>query len=209
MKNVAEFVGNDQTAVFYCKLPENGNQIFWGNVTRESRDKTDIAIFISPYLSFGDYDNSCDVERSNVRVFKGMFADTKNTDWFEIYGGYGSEGIAIPLSCENEEILDILESLEYSPCINDEDVSSLQIEMENEDWYNWIRRDFTDAIMKKFGLLDIDPDKNKLFEYYLQLKDENNLYYEVQMGGNGYIDVNQLVESIEVLPDWMNPEYFD
>ena len=63
-------------------------------------------LFIIPgYLQFGDYDNSCMVERSNKKVFLEEYENSPVV--YEVTGGYGSEGIALSiqelLNPDNEE----------------------------------------------------------------------------------------------------------
>ena len=157
-----------------------------------------------PLLSFGDYDNSCAVERANVRVFISEFSEFNGSLFHRVTGGYNSESIYIDITCTNMEIIETLNSLFEYPAINDEAVSEIKMEIEMESWDNYYKRDFLEAIQKKFDGWDIEcSDDNKLLELYHELKELTNTYFEVEAGGNGYIKIESLVDAIESIPDFI------
>lgn len=206
-----EICGNDYTNIYYLDEFKNQQTPHW-----RCENELDKHFLFSHYLSFGDYDNSCAVERSNVRVFEEMYADCKGKDWIKITGHYGWECIAVRLSSENTEIIETLKYLENYPCLDDQDVSLMEMEMENESWDNWIKDDLIKELKK------LDPnneniyneditDENKLMEYYNELKKRANEYFIVESGGNGYIDVEKLANyaNCDELANFLVFEYID
>ena len=162
----------------------------------------------SPFLSFGDYDNSCQVERSNVRIFKEMFPNHKDVKYFR--GAYGYEAICIDVLCEDQQIIETLNSLLNYPAINNEDCSLMEMEMEESDFNSWIEMDLRSAIIKKYNLCDIWIESDELFQYYNELKEQTNLYYEVQPGGAGWIDIERLIADLpENCPEKLKPVFYE
>ena len=202
-----ELLHNDYTAIFRI----DGNSQY--NLDRFYVEKTIAnntlghAYYIDRMLSFGDYDSSSDVERSNVRMFLKDFKDNKFVR--HIKGAYSSEMIAIDILCDDQEIIDTISSLAGYPALDDEDVSRINMEMEDENWDSWIKRDLVNAIVKKFDADDSDPDYDKLKELYHELKDKSNEYFIVEAGGSGYISVAALVDKIETAPECMKLEFDD
>lgn len=207
----SEVCGNDSTNIYYVNSDKH--QL---NKLDNWENELHVHYFFSPYLSFGDYDNSCAVERSNVRVFEQQFADCKNTDWVKITGGYGWECIAIRLSSTNEEIIETLQRLENYPAISDEDVSLMELEMEDEHWHLV----YKDAFIKGLKTLADNSDdiyneevlnEDDLRQYYETLKERSNTYFQVEAGGNGYIDIDRLIESADIkeVASFLKFEYID
>ena len=200
MNILTEIVGKDLTTL---RKPDMYN---WNKSNTEGIQPGE-CYFNSPLLSYGDYDNSCAVERSNVRLFLEEFKDHK--DVIVWHGGYGSTCILIDVLCEDEEIIEVLKSLENYPCINDEDVSMLEMEMEQEDWENWIKRDFLNAIEKHYKADSSEITDEELSNLYYRLKEETNTEYIVESGGNGYIDIDRLIKGLpEEAPTELNLEYW-
>ena len=65
METLKDFLGNDKTGVYHYS-PEYRNLF-------NSSFAGSFEVYSHPYLSFGDYDKSCHIERSNVRVFLDRF----------------------------------------------------------------------------------------------------------------------------------------
>jgi hypothetical protein len=194
-------VGNDSTTVRTLDGYNYSNRL-------ETISNKGEAYFCSPFLSYGDYDHSSAVERSNVRMFLKEFKD--HPDVRVKQGGYGWEAIFIDVLCTDTEIIEMLQSLENYPCINDEDVSNLEMEMEQESWENWIKSDFLQAIVKHYKADWEDADTDKLYTLYNELKESTNTYFEVEAGGNGYIDIKRLISGLpEQAPSFLKLEYWD
>ena len=176
------------------------------------------------YLSFGDYDNSCAIERANVKVLReahpgfesygfskwdqGQYLEynetTKFHEWVdilpeseivELYCGYGSTAIWIREDIDEEN--EYTTSLENYPCLDDDVVSEVEFEMEGEylkDCFSDIERHFPQATRDALELTGIETFDQ---ECYRAAMDKSNTYFEVQAGGNGYIDFERLAPYYE------------
>lgn len=202
---LSEVIYNDCTKVCKLDYPESSGYSKFsgtGNYTIEKiKENTDKGVFYYScrYLSFGDYDNSCQVERSNVREFLRIAKEENFTDYLHVSGMYSSESIYIDIMASNETIIEILNNLESYPAINDEDCSLLEHEILMEAFNNCYLRDFEEAINKKFGFDYSDITDNDAFYSFISgIMEDNNLYAEVESGGSGYYPVNDIVDCIEL-----------
>jgi hypothetical protein len=203
METLKDFLHNDFTA---CYLIEDNEQ----KLLSIDIDKAVIGqvYYFSPLLSFGDYDNSCDVERSNYRVFLEMFKDSPYVK--TISGWYGYSAIAIDIFCDNQEILETLSALENYPAIDDQDVSLVKNEIEEESWESYIKGDLLKAIEDHYSLDDIEIiEEDQFFQLYGKLCNDSNTYFEVEAGGIGYINIERLLTALpEELPPCLKGEIY-
>ena len=163
--------------------------------------------FAHNVLRYGDYDNSCHIERSNVRLFLETYAN--HPDVLHWTGLYGANVVLIDALCEDMEIINILEKLDTYPAIDDMDCSIIEHEIHMESWDIYIKNDFKDAIMKKYDLLDINISDEEFYVFYVDMLEKTNTYFEVEAGGNGYIDIDRLVRYLpENCPEILQPEYY-
>jgi tetratricopeptide (TPR) repeat protein len=96
-----------------------------------------------PYCTFGDYDNSTTMERSNARVMRERFP------WLvHVYGSHGSEMIGFLGKRENQnpDLIEAIESLESYPVLDESDESELRMERESEAWNDHGCRDFAEFL---------------------------------------------------------------
>jgi hypothetical protein len=189
----------------YFKSLEGSNS--WSNFTHSPQSWSDpVGYYISPLLSFGDYDNSCHIERSNLRVFKEMHADRENIDFIEIWGAYGSAAIAIKLDCTNTDILEALAALESYPCLDDQDATNLESEMINEALISYLP-DIQKKIDKQFNFDYSNPEEENFIAFIYSIMEENNIYGEIESGGVAYIDINKICDNLPAqMPSWYNGE---
>ena len=169
---------------------------------KETLKETDIFI-VSKYMQYGDYDNSCMVERSNYKLFLETYKEEKGV--FTIYGGYGSSGIAISirylLNPDNEEkaqsIIEVLNSLNDYPCIDDEDMSNMEYDAFLESLDSWAIKECSDLLSHQY-LIDVyDFDEDKLKSILLEANSMLNYpAYEIESGGGCYIDTKRLIEKV-------------
>jgi len=139
-----------------------------------------------PFCSYGDYDNSGSVERSNYRVFMEMFRSIDGI--YEVLSGWDGHSIMVDLEKlnENQEIIDVIAGLNDYPVIDEEDMCRIEMEMEKESWESWIRSDLEKAIINFVNDDDFEiPEDLDLWPIYLELKEKTNTYFEVEGGGNG------------------------
>ena len=190
METLNELLYNDMTNVKCLINGEHGNN--FDHYTEYNKEGE--RYYFSPYLQFGDHDNSCAVERSNYRVFMDEHKDSEFIK--DVSGWYGSSAIAVNLNCTDSEINDKLMSLLNYPCLNDDDVTMLELDMEKEYIDNFIEWDLGRLLKEKYEhYFDHEIlDKDKFIELWHECKDTNNTYFEVECGGNGYIDTKKLFE---------------
>lgn len=136
------------------------------------------------YIAFGDYDNSCAVERANVRWLEkeGLIELLER-------GSYGYEKAWI---ADNEENRELLEALNNYPCFDDGLVSEIEAEIESEylkDYARDLHDLLPDSVQKALEELDIDEID---YTCYRAACEEMNEYFIVESGGNGWIDFKKI-----------------
>lgn len=154
---------------------------------------------IPAYMSYGDYDNSCMVERSNRKIFLEEYREESGV--FTISGGYGSAGVAISfkwlLDPANEEraqsIIDLLNALSDYPCIDDEDMSNMEYDAFIESLNDWGIEDTKRALATKHRIIVNDYDQEKLKELILEIDRYGNPVYMIESGGSCYIDIDRMI----------------
>ena len=102
-------------------------------------------VFCPDYFGSGDYGGSL-CELSNLQTF---LEDFKSPGIFELYGGYGSSGLALDVRFITEEILEDLCALQSYPLRSEDHHSALEIEKEEEAWQSWAEPDFRSAVIKE------------------------------------------------------------
>lgn len=161
-------------------------------------------LFIVPdLLQFGDYDNSCMVERSNKKVFLEEYENSPIV--YEVTGGYGSEGIALSirelLNPDNEEtaqsIIDCLNGLSDYPCLDDETMSNMENDAFEESLNDWGISDAISALSRKLNIIVNDYDQEKMFDILLSAdRDLGYPSYVIESGGSCYIDIDRLISKL-------------
>lgn len=158
-------------------------------------------ICIPSVLSGGDYCNSGAVEYANYLEWQDMFADSHGVDWWTMYGGLDSYGIAILVDTDNQEIINALASLKDYPVINDEAIYQVEREWEQEAWESYLAKDFLSAIDRD---LDIDLDHDYTFDYesralsdlFYALCERSGYYPEIEAHESVYIPLDRLIDRL-------------
>lgn len=176
------------------------------------------------FLEYGDYDNSCAVERANVKV---LFEDSHYAQTFErvwcdkirlgIYGSdrvwseykpdaettmivveYNYSGVNVFIK-NDEHADDILRRLQDYPCLDDEAVTEIEHELEMEAWSNWIESDIGRALSKlseETGEKWQAMESSDCMDLYQKAKERGNEYGHVEAGGSWWIDLDKLTVAI-------------
>ena len=178
------------------------------------------------FLSFGDYDQSCAIERANVRVLREKHPDFESysfSDWdrgrqyenqewvdilpeseiVELYGGYGSIQVWIRADIDKEN--GYTAALEHYPALDDEAVTEVEMEIEEEyieDLWPDLVCCFPEDFREALELCGIDELDRELYE---KAKDETNTYFEIEAGGIGYIDVARIAPAYAEELKFKNP----
>ena len=125
--------------------PFDGESITCGDV-RPIRDaEAALTDYFEPnYLGGSDYSGGS-VEVSNHRVFTDEFSDLPGVH--EIYGDFDTYGVVIRLDCITPRMIEVFEGLDGYPVIDEEAMSEVEREAEDEAWDNWVRRDYERALV--------------------------------------------------------------
>ena len=139
--------------------------------------------------TFGDYDNSSEIERSNHRVMREQFP------WLvHVHGSHGSEGLGYLGKRENQNptLLEALDALADYPILDESDCSELEMDMESEAWSDYGRADFLDELAKHLDAMhpEREHDRDAIDLYFgddvYTLWHDGCDAYNVN-GGNGYV----------------------
>jgi hypothetical protein len=146
----------------YNKLSYGDFHEFKGTVTDELL-KT---LYVMPdLLSGGDYCNSSEVHISNHRIFLKEFG--KVTGVHNLYGGYGTFAIAIraDIAESHEGIKETLDGLDDYPVIDEEDMSKLRNDWEQEavkEMVHNVQRSIENDLEEYMEDTEVDSDKIEL-----------------------------------------------
>lgn len=171
----------------YQTNPAGKDSVYYGDI---EEDKTGIFLEV-PFCTYSDY-SGCTVERSNCRVFEEQFKEFIGTELWPIYGGYGTAGILITINLyeNNEEVKEVIDGLFDYPCIDEEDMSNLEMEIEDEDWDSWIKFDLTRELEKRA----ISYNEDTLQDDFNRVIRENDIYYSHEDAVSAYIDIEDVVD---------------
>lgn len=149
------------------------------------------------YLSYGDYDNSCLVERSNFRLFVEQFKDHKGI--VQLHGGWGSTGIGIFTQYVSKEVMEIISGFANYPCIDNDDLSNLEREVEDEVWQDFYRKDLIRELEKRLPELTLEQDA-KLETYFESIPaifwEDLDINFIHESGGNCYLDLDEATRKL-------------
>lgn len=202
-KTVLDFLGGSTKGVYrsYEPLTDEPEEFPLGRfkaVEKYEKDRVEREpekhVLISDYLIFSDYTGS-DVERSNVRMFFKEHGDKAGV--YRVYGGYGTDGIAIRLDVADEGILEDLERLDDYPILDEDDVGSVSLELADEAAESYGYGDFEREINKQFGVTILEDSKSqKLRNLFWQAAQDLPEGFAVETGGNVHFDIKRMVEGL-------------
>jgi len=159
-------------------------------------------LWLSNHCLSGDYCGAPHTA-SNARVLLEQFS---SPELREITGGYGSQGVAIDPRYLSEELLELLQSLESYPVLDEDDCSSLELELQAEAWESWAQRDFSRALEKRLSeLLENDELAEQIIEslspdslcsLFHALAERASVYWESQSSPDQWIDCERVAEEL-------------
>lgn len=125
---------------------------------------------------------------SNLQALTEEFGDSPAVK--ELYGSYGSSGLALDVRFCSDELLEAVESLENYPLLDEEHLSQLELEKEDEAWQSWASSAFRGAIESRLcDLLEDDEtaeekaeslSEDQLYELLREGMENGNLYWETE-----------------------------
>lgn len=178
-------------------------------MARETR-----TLYVLPYATFGDYDNSSAVERSNAKVFSELpFVSQQFGDYGTVWTGIDASDIDAITWDQLQDLIDTCDGLADYPVIDEQVMSDVEMELQNEAWESWGRTDFQQELCKQItSEQENEEDKSALEDQIEQLTDKqidklfwhacevSNTYWQIESGGNAYIDLERVAKAV-VLAD--------
>lgn len=156
--------------------------------------------FIPNYAMGGDYGGSL-VQKSNYEVLleeaERLSSDELDGDdtWFQaLYGSHGSYAIAFHVERTPDEILEMINSLEEYPLLDEGKHSEMEIESQNEAWEGGLKEDYRGALVSKFGGTAEGVADDALWEHFQEAAEAANEHWVNEEGDTSYIDVERVVE---------------
>jgi len=148
------------------------------------------------YCSGSDY-SGVSLETANFRELMDYREENDSPFIVELSGIYGSFGIGVRLDCDDPELIRIIAALDDYPIINEERISIVENEAEEEAWENWLCSDFRSAIETTFGV-DTDSINNEtLQDLYYALGEKTNTYGFCKTGNSWWIDIDRLITGLD------------
>jgi hypothetical protein len=164
-------------------------------------------LWVPDYCQSGDYGGAVHY-RSNANV---LLSEFSSPECRELYGSYGSHGVAIDPRYLSEDLLENLQSLENYPVLSEDDLSYLETELQDEAWESWARSDFSRKlesllsetlsaagweIAEEWAEQSIESlSEDQLSSLFREGAESANLYWESQCN-DVWIDVERVTESL-------------
>ena len=176
-----------------------------------------------PGTSWGDYGGST-VDRANMLAIKKMFPEFITIR----HGSYHSEWAVIEeenlwlMHQKFDEFKDVIEGLENYPLIDEDTHSDLEMELQNESWSDYYRKEFKEALLKSYtnhldqmGEEEIDLISDKLdgmetaegdplYTIFREWQELANEYWVCEDAVSAYISIENIVKDVENDEDLWN-----
>ncbi len=160
----------------------------WSDLRTDELYLDAVQVLELPHCSYGDYDNSCLVERANHAVI----LDEYHEHVHEVIGGYGSTGLVVRMDAQiPEDLFDAIEGLLEYPLLDEDELHELEVKVEAEDWELFGRDelrghvyDFVSEQLEDFDADDItdswlDGEKREAIM-------DDNIQWEAETSHGGY-----------------------
>jgi hypothetical protein len=160
-------------------------------------------LWLPSYCTGGDYCGSTH-HIANARYLLSRFS---SPELRECGGGYGSQGVIIDPRYLSEELLELLQSLENYPVLCEDELSSYELELQEETWQHTVRRDWENALGSALSELLSDNEElassiveslseDALFSLFSHCAELSNTYWEAESGTTVYIDIDRIAQSL-------------
>lgn len=159
-------------------------------------------LWLPSYCMGGDYSGSTH-HVANARYLLRQFS---SPELRECSGDYGSQGVIVDPRYLSEELLELLQSLENYPVLCEEELSSYELELQDEMWEHTVRREWERAL--ESALLELSDNEEltetiveslsgeSLFSLFSHCAELSNTYWEAETGTKVWIDVDRVAESL-------------
>ncbi len=157
--------------------PEPGEDLSYGQVEPNS----DGAYIMPEYLSGSDYNGGL-VTKSNYQVFLEKYREVNGVH--TVSGGHGTYAVAVRIDALTPEMVDDIAGLSDYPLLDEDHLSNLELEQENEAWESYGADDMRHSLAKEYPGTDDRWSKvpnGILRSAFALAADEQNI-----CGGPGY-----------------------
>lgn len=142
-------------AVYWCEKRKHGDL---GNISEGYYRNDRVPLTIIEAATGSDYSGNL-VEKSNYRTLKAEFP------WLvELYGGYGTFGLAYlgKRENQNDRLIEAIDGLADYPLFSEDDHSQLEMETVEEQWVSDGRDEWKRALCKMWALDGREYDADRL-----------------------------------------------
>jgi hypothetical protein len=195
------YVYDSATRSFDHPATCSDNSASYGDFIEVNPDTTDpeLLYVIPDLMTYSDYSNGRVIQESNYRAF---LVECENEEdnpnaIIRLHGGYDTNALAIKVSQLTENMLECLTSLEDYPVLDEQIMSELELEGQNEAWELWARDDFIKELQEKLNIELVDSQEDGLLKLFWQASEKANEYW-FEDGCSQYIRIEKLVAKIEL-----------
>lgn len=122
----------------YFKNYGSNERPYWESAGRDTATH-----FNHSLLVYGDYCNTGAVGRTNVESILAMTELCERVGVIELHEHYNTTSLMFPIAAlQDAELIELLEGLDNYPCLDDEAMSRIEHEMQDEAWESYGRYDF-------------------------------------------------------------------
>lgn len=198
---VLEYLDKDYTAVYRCE--EYGQ---FPATTYELKNNLVPGKFyyLPEQLAYSDYSGTS-YTRSNIKIFMNLHGECSGVRLLK--SAHNGQSVGIDVTCNDAAIFETLGTLEDHPCLDDNDVNSVEREMWLEVWEGIYKREFKEAIEKKFKADDSDPDETKLLDLFDKLLEQTNTQIQYGTGCSVSVKMSRIMEGLTTPPEFMKLVY--
>ncbi len=177
----------------YNETPEMGENLAFSDLN--TRVKTSEYYLIN-FVQWGDYSGDT-VSRANYDTIIKKWG--KNPLVWSVVGGHWSHGILIHADIlENDDFLEIFESIENYPVLDDEHLTELELSIQDSAWDDWVRSDL-DSALDNLGIEILD--RGEEFEnHFYKITSLHNIEYIHEDAVGVYIDVEKIAQLWDKIP---------
>lgn len=154
------------------------------------------------YMSGSDYSGGS-VTRANYESFMEEFGEVPGV--ISLFGSHGSYGVGVRIEAVSPEMIEVFEKLKNYPVIDEDKVSEVEMEWQDEAWKNWARSDFLRALNDKFPELEDqiealaeqkEGEGDALYGLFEEAREKANVYWESENAGM-HIDIERVVAKVD------------
>jgi hypothetical protein len=155
-------------------------------------DKEKAYFFSHTCVGYSDYSGSM-FARANVKYIEETYPKLNGTAYYTVYGRYGTKMIVFDARYMSESMIDEISALSNYPLFDDEILSEMEVELENETVLNEIIPIIIETIKEIQETIPEDceytlPESIDYIDIYREIMEFENKYPEFEPGGACYID---------------------